>query len=79
MAKDHLLGVTLIISEEVLGKYEVKFGESNYVKSVRIRIYSGPHFPAIGLNMETYFVSLRIQSEYGEMRTRITPSTLFTQ
>ena len=35
------------------------------MKSVRIRIYSGLYFPA----------SLLIQSEYGEMRTRITPNT----
>ena len=37
------------------------------VKSVRIRKYSGPHFPAFG-------VYLRIQSECGKMRTRITPN-----
>ena len=45
------------------------------VKSVRIRSYSGPHFPAFGLNTERYSVSLRIQSECGKMRTRITPNT----
>ena len=33
------------------------------LKSVRIRSYSGPHFPAFGLNTERYGVSLRIQSE----------------
>ena len=52
------------------------------VKSVRIRSYSGPHFPAFGLNTYLYCVSLRIQSECGKMRTRITPNTdtwLFTQ
>ena len=42
-------------------------------KSVRIRSYSGPHFPALGLNMERYGVSLRIQSECGKMQTRIIP------
>ena len=45
------------------------------VKSVRIRNYSGPHFPAFGLNTERYGVSLRIQSECGKMRTRITLHT----
>ena len=45
------------------------------VKSIRIRNYSGPHFPAFGLNTERYGVSLRIQSECGNMRTRITPNT----
>ena len=38
-----------------------------------------PHFPAFGLNTETYEVSLRIQSECGKirgkMRTRITLNT----
>ena len=40
------------------------------VNSFRIRSYSGPYFPAFGLNMEIYFVS---QSEYGRKRTIITP------
>ena len=44
------------------------------VKSVHIRSYSGPHFPAFGLNTERYGVFLRIQSECGKMRTRITPN-----
>ena len=35
-------------------------------KSVRIRSYSGPYFPAFGLNTERYTVSLRIQSEWGK-------------
>ena len=30
------------------------------VKSMRIRSYSGPHFPAFGLNTERYGVSLGI-------------------
>ena len=45
------------------------------VKSVGIRSYSGSYFPAFGLNMERYRVSLCIQSECGKMRTRITPNT----
>ena len=45
------------------------------VKSVRIRSYFGPYFPAFGLNMEGYGVSLHIQSECGKMGTRITPNT----
>ena len=44
------------------------------VKSVRIRSYSGPNFPALGLNKERYGVYLRIQSECGKMQTRITPN-----
>ena len=45
------------------------------VKSVRIWIYPGPHFPAFGQNTDRYSVSLRIQSKCGKMRTRITPNT----
>ena len=45
------------------------------VKSVRIRSDSGPFFPAFELNTERYKVSLRFQSEYGKIRTRITWNT----
>ena len=34
-----------------------------------------PYFPAFGLNMERYWVSLRIQSECGKIRTKKTPNT----
>ena len=44
------------------------------VKSVRIRSYSGPHFPAFGRNTEAYGVSLPIQSKCGKIRTTITPN-----
>ena len=40
------------------------------MKSVRIRSFSGPYFPAFGLNTGSYFVSLRIQSECEKTRTR---------
>ena len=39
------------------------------VKSVRIWSYSGPHFPAFGLNTERYCPNA------GKMQTRITPNT----
>ena len=45
------------------------------VKIICIRSYSGPHFPTFGLNTERYSVSLRVQSECGKMRTRITSNT----
>ena len=45
------------------------------VKSVRIRSYSGPHFPVFGKNTERYSVSLCIQFECRKMRCRITPNT----
>ena len=44
-------------------------------KSVGIRSYSGPHFPAFALNTEIYSVSLPIQSKCGKTRIRITPNT----
>ena len=45
------------------------------MKSFRIRSYSGPHFPARGLNTEKYSVPLHIQSECKKMQTRITANT----
>ena len=33
-------------------------------------VFSGPYFPAFGLNNERYFVSLRIKSECGKIWTR---------
>ena len=45
------------------------------VKSVLIRSYSGPYFPAFGLNTERYGVSLRIHCECREIWTIITPNT----
>ena len=45
------------------------------IKSVHIWSYSGPYFPAFGLNTERYEVSFRSQSECGKIWTRITPNT----
>ena len=53
----------IVCSSLLLQKKLIK--TTHYVKSVRIRSYSGPHFPAFGLN---------IQSECGKMRTRVTPN-----
>ena len=50
------------------------FKLNHCVKSVRIRSYSGPYISGFGLNTERYKVSLRIQSECGKIRTRITPN-----
>ena len=38
------------------------------VKCVVIRSFSGPHFPAFGINF-------RIQSKYGKIRTKKIPNT----
>ena len=45
------------------------------IKSVHVRSYSGPYFPAFGLNKENYAVSLHIQSECEKIWTRITANT----
>ena len=54
---------------------QLAHAQTHCIKSVLIRSYSGPHFPAFGLNTETYEVSLCIQSKWGKMQTRITPNT----
>ena len=50
----------------------------HYVKIVGIRSFSGPYFPAFGLNTERYSLSLRIQSKCGKIRTTKTPNTVLT-
>ena len=47
----------------------------HFVKSVRIRSFSGPYSPTVGLNTEKYSVSLRTHSEWGKIRTSKTPNT----
>ena len=42
--------------------------KNHCVKSIRIWSYSGPHFPAFGLNRERYAVSLRIRSKCGKIQ-----------
>ena len=49
----------------------------NCMKSVRVWSFSGPYFPAFGMNTEKYGVSLSIQSKCGEIRTR-KPDTFHT-
>ena len=47
----------------------------NFVKSVRIWSFSGPHFSAFGLNTDRNEVSLHIQSGYWKIETKETPNT----
>ena len=49
--------------------------ETSRRHSLRIQSYYGLYFPAFGLNTGRYGVSLHVQSEYGKVRTRITPNT----
>ena len=62
-------------SRQVLQNMIYRSTQPHCVKSVRIRSYSGLYFPAFGLNTKRHSVSLRIQSECGKTRTRITPNT----
>ena len=55
--------------------FSYMYTTNHCVKSVCIRSYSGPHFPAFGLNTEIYSVSLRIQSKCGKIRTTKPPNT----
>ena len=66
--------ISLFSVAEIMTK-SAKDLNSHFVKSVRIRSYFGPHFPAFRLNTERYFLSLRIQSKCEKMRARITPNT----
>ena len=70
----------IVMKNHYLPLWCIKFpfcvqGNGHCVKSVPIRSYSGPHFPAFGLNTERCGVSLYMQSKCGKMRTRITRNT----
>ena len=49
--------------------------KSAYVKSARIRSYSGPHFPAFSRIWTDDGEILRMRENARKMRTRITPNT----
>ena len=51
------------------------FDSSHCVKSECIRSFSGPYYPAFGLNMGRQSVFFSIHSEWGKIRTRKTPNT----
>ena len=61
--------IALIFKGNYMLKLKRKRKKTHCVKSVRIRNYSGPYFPAFGLNTERY-----TQSECGKTRIRITPN-----
>ena len=65
---------TTVLQIYFKGKSQGSMSHNHCVKSVRIRNYSGPHFSAFWLNRERYGLFLRIQSQCGKMRTRITPN-----
>ena len=59
-------------SDTFLFKMRYLKNEHRGVKHGRIRSNPGPHFPAFRLKRERYAVSLRVQSECGKIRIRIT-------
>ena len=61
-------GLLSVLSRNIIAYYD----NNRCVKCVRIRSFSGLFFPTLGLNMEIYEVSLRIQSECGKIPTRKT-------
>ena len=65
----------LTIQIEIYSIYFYFLQYSHFLRSVRIRSYSGLYFPSFGLNTEKYIVSLRIRAEYGKIRTTITFNT----
>ena len=64
-----------VAKTELLGGFILCSPRVHYVKSVRIRSFSGPYFPAFGLKTEIYELNLHIQSKCGKIRTRKTPNT----
>ena len=45
----------------------------------KYRVFSGPYFPAFGLNTERYRVSVRMRENTDQKKLRISIWTLFTQ
>ena len=43
---------------------------NNAGKLSKYGVFSGPYFPAFGLNTERYEASIRIQPKYGKIRMR---------
>ena len=68
----------IFMSSMILAGWETNFEriseDAQCVKSVRIRSFSGPYFPAFWLNRERYGVSLCIQSKCREIWAIKTPN-----
>ena len=47
----------------------------HYMKIFCIWSFSGPYFPAFGLNTENYYENVRIQSKYGKIQTAKSTNT----
>ena len=75
----YLIKGSVLIQEKRVKKTRILACLTQYynVKSVRIRNFSGPYFPAFELNTERWSVFLRIQSEWGKILTSFTHFSLF--
>ena len=61
----------------IKGNFSINSNTCTAWKVSKYEVISGPYFPVFNFMMQrlTYGVSLRIQSECGKMRKRITPNT----
>ena len=57
-----------IISDIKLGQLSPKMSTLHCVKSLDIRSYSGPYFPAFALNTDTFYALLIIKLEIGWLK-----------
>ena len=72
-ALDALLKTSVTKNFKCLRKETLYLNQANSCRTHCVKsvpIFSGPYFPVFALNMERYGVSLRIQFECGEIRTR---------
>ena len=68
--------VELVLAMQTFQKSFVKIIlDHQWGKSVHIRSFSGPHFPAFGLNTVRYGISLWIQFKHVKIRPRKIPNT----
>ena len=63
------------ISYPNIKQINIYFMDHHCVKCVRVRSFSGPCFPAFGLNTEIQKINILIQSRCGKIRTRKTQNT----
>ena len=68
------LPLDFVVGVLVLQK-EIFTCNAHFVKSIQIWKYSRSYFSAFGLKKDRYCISLRIQSKYGKIHSRITPNT----
>ena len=64
-----------LITLETMRFFNTKHRGNTVWKVSKYGVFSGPYFPAFGMNTEKYGVSLCIQSKCRKIRTRKTPNT----